>query len=98
MVHFEIHNLKDSAAARRFGIWDVIFCRNVMIYFDEQMRTQLLRGFADQLAPDGVLFIGHSETIKPGETPFTQIPCPQGFCYRNTRTASAFETVSANKG
>ena len=37
MVNFERHNLKDRLAAKRHGIWDVIFCRNVLIYFDDAM-------------------------------------------------------------
>ncbi len=82
MVSFELHNLRDRAGARRHGLWDVIFCRNVMIYFDDAMKKQVLGTFADQLAPDGTLFIGHSETIKVGEAPFVQLPHPQGFCYR----------------
>ncbi len=60
----------------------MIFCRNVMIYFDDQMKLQLLRSFSDQLAEDGTLFIGHSETIRAGEAPFAPLPIPQGFCYR----------------
>jgi chemotaxis protein methyltransferase CheR len=82
MVHFTLHNLKDRLAAKRFGTWDVIFCRNVMIYFDDTMKSQVLQTFADQLAPDGTLFIGHSESIRPGTSPFTAMPIPQGFCYR----------------
>ncbi|MDX2148421.1 MAG: protein-glutamate O-methyltransferase CheR [Planctomycetota bacterium] len=82
MVNFELHNLRDRASARRHGLWDVIFCRNVMIYFDDAMVSQVLHMFADQLADDGFLFIGHSETIRPGEAPFTPTPQPQGFCYR----------------
>lgn len=81
MVALENHNLKDRAAARRHGTWDVIFCRNVMIYFDDQMKKQLLETFADVLADDGALFIGHSESIKPGEAPFLAMNIPQGFCY-----------------
>jgi chemotaxis protein methyltransferase CheR len=82
LVSFELHNLKDRAAARRHGAWDVIFCRNVMIYFDDAMRKQVLEMFFDQLAPDGALFIGHSETIRPTDAPFAAIPVPQAFCYR----------------
>lgn len=82
MVHFETHNLKDRYGAKRFGTWDVIFCRNVMIYFDDQMKSQLLRSFSDQLADDGTLFIGHSETIRADEGVFAPLSLPQGFCYR----------------
>ncbi len=84
MVHFELHNLKDRMAARRFGAFDLIMCRNVMIYFDDTMKAQVLTTFADQLAPDGSLFIGHSETIRPGTTPFTSMPISHAFCYRKS--------------
>jgi chemotaxis protein methyltransferase CheR len=81
MVHFEKLNLKESMAAKRFGKWDVIFCRNVMIYFDDKMRTQCVRLFHDQLAADGTLFIGHSETLRNIDVPFEAMPAAQAFAY-----------------
>lgn len=42
---------------------DVIFCRNVMIYFDREYQKRLIDGFAKVLLPHGYLFIGHSETL-----------------------------------
>ncbi len=81
MVRFEILNLKDTVAARRFGTFDVIFCRNVLIYFDQPMRNQCAKMFHQQLAPDGTLFIGHSETLRNCETPFSQVAAPQAFAY-----------------
>lgn len=89
MVHFELHNLKDRLAAKRFGKWDVIFCRNVMIYFDDAMKKQVVGSFADQLADDGWLFIGHSETLRGITDDFEQINVPQGFCYQKTKAKSA---------
>ncbi|MGD9791077.1 MAG: protein-glutamate O-methyltransferase CheR [Phycisphaerales bacterium] len=89
MVSFDLHNLKDRFAARRYGTWDVIFCRNVLIYFDDAMKGQVFKTFADQLADDGTLFIGHSETIRPGEAPFEALQIPQGFCYRKTKGTRA---------
>jgi chemotaxis protein methyltransferase CheR len=88
MVNFEMLNLKDRLAAKRFGKFDVIFCRNVMIYFDDQMRKQVVNMFADQLNDDGVLFIGHSETLRTLDVPFDQVNLPQGFCYtkKNCKT------------
>jgi len=81
MVRFELLNLKDATAARRFGTFDVIFCRNVMIYFDQTMRQHCGQVFHRQLADDGVLFIGHSETLEGLGLPFERIPAAQAFAY-----------------
>jgi chemotaxis protein methyltransferase CheR len=43
--------------------YDVIFCRNVMIYFEDPAKAELEARFADMLTPDGTLFIGHSERL-----------------------------------
>ena len=45
------------------GQFQIIFCRNVMIYFDEPVRNELLQRYHRYLEPDGYLFIGHSESI-----------------------------------
>jgi chemotaxis protein methyltransferase CheR len=45
------------------GSFDVIFCRNVMIYFDKQMQSLLIGRFYDYLKDGGYLFIGHSESL-----------------------------------
>jgi len=81
MVNFEKLNLKDAFAAKRFGKWDVIFCRNVLIYFDDTMRTHCAKLFHEQLESDGTLFIGHSETLRNIEVPFNPLPIPQAFAY-----------------
>lgn len=51
--------------------FDVIFCRNVMIYFDNATQATLWPRFADALRPEGMMFIGHSERLSgPGATRF----------------------------
>jgi chemotaxis protein methyltransferase CheR len=80
MVNFEVNNLKDSFAMRRHGIWDLIFCRNVMIYFDDAMKTHCEKTFHQLLAEDGTLFIGHSETII-GQDRWLRRSEPESFAY-----------------
>ncbi len=52
------------------GPFDVIFCRNVMIYFDQETKTNLTRNCAKILQPGGWLYIGHSESLPPSEKNF----------------------------
>ena len=60
MVHFDFHNLKTDYLPQRN---DVIFCRNVMIYFDEPEQKRLVEKLYRCLNPAGYLFIGHAETL-----------------------------------
>jgi chemotaxis protein methyltransferase CheR len=55
------------------GPFDAIFCRNVMIYFDEPTKSQLIRRFAKMLKPGGWLYIGHSESILDADAEFKLI-------------------------
>ena len=81
MVRFERVNLKEAMAVRRFGLWDVIFCRNVLIYFDDAMKKHCAKLFHEQLVKDGALFIGHSESLRNLSGDFVPMDDPQSFAY-----------------
>lgn len=66
MISFRRLNLKDSVYPFKRRL-DVIFCRNVMIYFDQQMKQHVIDKFHDHLQDDGHLFLGHSETMHSAE-------------------------------
>lgn len=55
------------------GTFDAIFCRNVLIYFDNNTKQLLVNRFGKLLRDDGHLFIGHSESLAQLQTPFTLI-------------------------
>ena len=61
MIAFRRLNLMEKWPMK--GPMDVIFCRNVVIYFDKPTQTKLFAKFADILADDGRLFVGHSEAL-----------------------------------
>lgn len=70
--------LKQEVIFRKFNLMEpnfpfrkkfhVIFCRNVMIYFDQDTKNRLVNKFYDSLEDGGYLFIGHSETVSKSET------------------------------
>jgi len=65
LIHFEPFNLL-SPDWSRFRDLDIVFCRNVMIYFDKPTQARLLRRFHRCLNPGGWLFVGHSESQARG--------------------------------
>lgn len=63
LVKFSHMNLNDPRVISMNSNFDVIFCRNVMIYFSDEVKKQLVRGFFNALRPGGYFYIGHSETL-----------------------------------
>ena len=67
------------------GRFDVIFCRNVLIYFSSASKTDILARMARSLNPGGYLFLGSSEAITQYSDEFELVRCPRGSVYRVVR-------------
>jgi chemotaxis protein methyltransferase CheR len=72
MVVFRRINLMDNRYPIK-SLLDVIFCRNVMIYFDRKTQTEVLARIAQYLKPGGYLFVGHSESLQRSSNEFEYI-------------------------
>lgn len=70
-IRFDTFNLLTDRYEFRHP-FDAIFCRNVMIYFNNEDRAQIVHNFAQSLSHDGLLFIGHSETLSGHHDGFAQ--------------------------
>ncbi len=62
-VAFSRVNLMNPAETKRFRNMDVVFCRNLLIYFDDAARRQAAQALYDAMRPGGFLFLGHSESM-----------------------------------
>ena len=79
LVHFDFHNLKTEYLPQRN---DVIFCRNVMMYFDEAEQRRLIDKFYRCLNPDGYLLVGHAESLLGLTDKFSMVHRNSGTAYQ----------------
>ncbi len=79
VVHFDFHNLKTEYLPQRN---DVIFCRNVMMYFDEAEQKRLVEKFWRCLNLDGYLFVGHAESLLGLTNRFAMVHRNSGTAYQ----------------
>lgn len=80
---FQYHNLiKEPYPLAYMSGWDVIFCRNVTIYFRLESTKRVVDHFYDALNPGGYLFIGHSETLTSVSERFEAVEIDGVFLYR----------------
>ncbi|MEU4241458.1 protein-glutamate O-methyltransferase CheR [Actinoplanes sp. NPDC026619] len=75
-------NICDTAAMRAFRDFDVVFCRNVLIYFDELSSRRAAENLYGAMRPGGYLFLGHSESMSRISPIFTPTRLPEGIVYQ----------------
>ena len=76
MVQFREYNLLSDL--RALGRFDIVFCRNVLIYFDQPTKGRVLDAIAAQMAPDGMLYLGGAETVLGITGRFAPLPNERG--------------------
>ncbi len=80
------------------GNWDVIFCRNVTIYFRLESTRRVVENFYESLNPGGYLFVGHSETLTSISDRFEPVEVGGVFLYRKARgRRPTFSSVVAER-
>ncbi len=85
LVRFGQLNLLDAGNAALLPRFDLIFCRNVLMYFDAPTRKRVVEGFYDRLYDGGVLLLGHSENLLTLSTRFELVQLEADLVYRRPR-------------
>ena len=80
MTNFKNYNLLDSYTG--LGKFDIIFCRNVLIYFSSDVKSKILNQFAGVLNPGGYLILGASESLTGLTDKFDMVRCNPGIIYK----------------
>ncbi len=94
--HFGQVNLLEEERARVLGRADVIFCRNVLIYFEANARRRVIDTFHERLYPGGVLLLGHSESLLNVSTAFELLHLKDDLVYRKPSGQFSREAWSAS--
>jgi len=79
-VKFKYFNLLDNFGL--LGKFDIVFCRNVLIYFSSEQKSDILRRIHATLKPGGYLFLGASESLNDTHHLFEMVHCSPGIIYR----------------
>jgi chemotaxis protein methyltransferase CheR len=82
LISYKNFNLVDYPGYKLLGMFDVIFCRNVLIYFDDTVKASVLKGFHGQLHPSAYLLVGHSESIHAYNVGFELLHFSKAMGYR----------------
>lgn len=79
-VEFRSLNLLDSYSS--LGKFDIVFCRNVLIYFNADLKREIMRKIHASLKPGGILYLGSSEGLAGASDLFEMVRCEPGILYR----------------
>ena len=97
MVNFMYGNLADPHFLIGVPPYDVVFCRNLLIYFDAATKKRTMRILERLLTKDGLLFLGHAETGLFLNTRFIPVRHPRVFAYRKSRGQGSDRATTRKK-
>lgn len=83
-IHFTRVNLIDPFETKSYRNFDIIFCRNLLIYFDDRSRRLAAENLYDAMKPGGYMFLGHTESISRISSLFRVCKFPDAIVYRKT--------------
>ncbi len=95
IVKFSHMNLNEPRKLTLVSGMDVVFCRNVMIYFSDDVKKQLVRGFYNALRPGGYFYIGHSETLHGISKAFKLVYFKNALVYQKEAAPAGAENTTA---
>ena len=81
LVKFSHVNLADRRKMMAMTDMDFVFCRNVMIYFSDEIKKQIVKGFYNSMRPGGYVFIGHAESLHGISKAFKLVYFKNGLVY-----------------
>ena len=96
-VTFEFGNLTRTPMPST-GQQDVVFCKNVSIYFGDEVTRKLIQGLRDTLTPDGYLLMGHAESLWQMSDGFSLIERDRAFCYKKSMRIEQKPSASERAG
>lgn len=95
-VRFEQANILADDFLSGHKPYDIIFCRNLLIYFDDGTKEKAIRALSAHLAEDGVLFVGHAEGAKIPQFGFASLDYPMSFAFARKKHAKAVNDALNN--
>lgn len=92
-VSFYHENVLSAKFMCERGPYDVVFCRNLLIYFDMDTKRQVLKKLSDVMTHDGILFLGHAETGRMTTDLFESLRRPGTFAYKKLDESSKAKSI-----
>lgn len=96
-VHYEYANILADNFLPGHKHYDIIFCRNLLIYFDDDIKEKAIKALSGRLSDEGVLFVGHAEGAKIPQYGYASLDYPMSFAFARKEYAKVInEALNVN--